>query len=125
MSTRTKKSWTLFFTIPWIFISLLTIISLVITNSNIDTNNIFTYLIAFFAILILIALPYSMLVTAPLKPHLYTIAYMAFIWIVLKLINFKNLSIITSFDAGLISGIICTIIAMSIFHLRTKKLRVS
>lgn len=118
-----KKSWTRFVITPWIFIVIITLFSLGINYFNIDTSTPYLfYFIAFFVVLTLILLPYSMLTTAPSKPYLSSIIYMFLIWFIIKLSNFKDLSLNDSLYTGLISGIVSTLIAMVIFHFREKKI---
>ncbi|OBA10552.1 hypothetical protein A9988_17115 [Acinetobacter calcoaceticus] len=119
-----KKSWTRFILIPWIFIAIITFFSLGINYFNIHTNNSYLfYFIAFFLVITLILLPYSMLTTAPSKPYLSSVFYMFLIWLILKIISLKDLSLNDSFYTGLISGIISTLIAMAVFHFREKKIK--
>ncbi|MFV5376384.1 MULTISPECIES: hypothetical protein [Acinetobacter calcoaceticus/baumannii complex] len=119
-----KKSWTRFVLTPWIFIAIITFFSLGINYFNINTNNSYLfYFIAFFVVITLILLPYSMLTTAPSKPYLSSVLYMFLIWLIIKIINIKDLSLNDSLYTGLISGIISTLIAMAIFYFRGKKIK--
>ena len=114
------KSWAKFTITPWLFIIVITSISLLLSNFS-PNSEILSIMVLALTAIVLVSLPYSMLVTAPKKPYLFTTIYMLSIWIVLKLMNLEDFSLNSNFFKGLISGSIATLIAMLIFYLKTKK----
>lgn len=114
------KSWAKFTFTPWLFIILITAISISLSKFSTDSI-IISILFLIFIIVVLVALPYTMLLTAPKNPYILTVIYMLFIWGLLKLSNLENFSMNTNTFNSLLSGLVTTSIAMGIFYFKSKK----